>query len=229
MYSDVRRDIHEMGTRVHPQTMQDLDVSNDKGFETLELSPYAFQIIDGSDRADWLYALGKNLTWFREEFRERVSGKQLNPGSAWVERPDVWEKFIHDGKFAYTYSERFNRFIIGEDATVLTHVFHELHERPETRQAILPMFDVNLDTPNMGGRARIPCSLHYQFMRRDGALQLMYVMRSSDFLTHFPYDIALALELQAYMAGLLRIPVGRFTFFTGSLHLYAKDADPGVF
>jgi thymidylate synthase len=113
--------------------------------------------------------------------------------------------------------------------TALDHVINELRERPATRQAVLPIFDANQDMPHMGGAARVPCSLHYQFLVRYKELDMIYVMRSSDFLTHFPYDIWMALELQSYVAAQLRIPVHHFTFFTGSLHLYAKDADPGVF
>jgi thymidylate synthase len=54
-------------------------------------------------------------------------------------------------------------------------------------------------------------------------------MRSSDFHTHFVYDIWMALELLAYVADELGVPVGRFTFFSGSLHIYQKDADLGAF
>lgn len=232
MYNEVRRDLHELGTLVHPQTMQDKDVSQNADYRTLELSPYGFTIENGSDAIALLDDLGLSSTWAKAELNERIGNAQ-NPGTAWELRAKVWREFIHKGKFAYTYAERLNRHVTdgGESLAfgALAKIFHELHDRPDTRQAVLPIFDACDDLKNLGGKARVPCSLHYQFLRRNGALQLIYVMRSSDFLTHFPYDIALAIGLQTYLAGLLTIPIGHFTFFTGSLHLYAKDSDPGVF
>ena len=221
-YNEVRRDLHELGTLVHPQTMQDRDVKDNPDYRTLELSPYGFTIENGSDIKGLLDSLDKSSTWMEAEFTERI-GNAPNPGTAWELRADTWRPFLHDGAFAYTYAQRMN---YGE---ALLKVFHELADHPDTRQAVLPIFSGPLDLPNLGGTARVPCSLHYQFLRRNGALQMIYVMRSSDFLTHFPYDIALAIRLQWYLAGLLLLPVGHFTFFTGSLHLYARDADPGVF
>jgi thymidylate synthase len=240
MYSDVRRDLHEMGTLVHPQTMQDRNVADDPQYRTLELSPYCFTILDGSDRLAWLIGMKKSWEWVDAELKERVKCHEhhsqvysgINPGTAWRLRSDVWAPFLHDGKvFAYTYSERFSlgAYALGKEYSALRRVIAELQAHPDTRQAVLPIFNADLDLPNMGGIARIPCSMHYQFLRRDDKLHMIYTMRSSDFLTHFPYDIALALELQAYIARILEIPVGPMTFFTGSLHLYAKDADPGVF
>jgi thymidylate synthase len=234
MYSDVRRDIHEMGVMVHPQTMQDKFVGDNADYRTLELSPYGFTIVDGRDAKGLLDGLELSSTWMEAEFAERIQGVH-NPGHAWEIRREVWREFMHHGRFSYTYAERFNRLVEddGEGMDVekgaLSTIFHELHDHPDTRQAVLPVFNGDSDLPNIGGKARIPCSLHYQFLKRNGALQMIYVMRSSDFLTHFPYDIALAIRLQEYMAKLLVLPVGHFTFFTGSLHMYAKDADPGVF
>lgn len=231
MYSEVKRDLHEMGTIVHPQTMQDKDVANDAGFKTLELSPCDFTILDGRDRDDWLHALGKNLEWCVRDFNERTCAlddkEPVNPGEAYKMRPE-WQEFIHDGRFAYTYSERFG-WLLGHGRTAIGQVLNELKTNPDTRQAVLPIFSTHPDLIRIGGRARVPCSLHYQFLRREGELRMIYAMRSTDFITHFPYDIWMALEMQSLFAKKLGLPPGRFTFFTGSLHIYAKDADQGVF
>lgn len=244
MYSEVKRDIHEMGTLVHPQTMQDKDVSRDERYRTLEMSPCAFDILDGSDRDAFLLSRGGNLAWAKAEIRERLLGltgaAPVNPGDAWELRHDVWSEFVHNGRFAYTYSERFGLPLSGTDLvdgateeepglTMIEAIGRELQMRPNTRQAVLPIFNALLDGPNLGGTARVPCSMHYQFLRRLDGLRCIYVMRSSDFMTHFPYDIWLALELQHRLAEMLASPVGRFTFFSGSLHIYAKDADQGTF
>lgn len=232
MMSEVKRDIHEMGTLVHPQTMQDKDVRNDPAYNTLELSPCVFTILDGQDRDDMIRAAGASLAWCEEDFQERVFMDRVNPGEAWKYRRETWEPFLHNGRFAYTYSERLWRRVprsIEIQSPALHRIISELLKNPGTRQAILPIFYGEDDIPNMGGKARIPCSLHYQFLRRRNQLDMMYVMRSSDYATHFVYDIWMALELQKFVAERISTDVGRFTFFSGSLHIYQKDADEGVF
>lgn len=238
MYSDVKRDLHEMGTQVHPQTMQDKHVADDPNFNTLELSPATFMILNGDDRDEWLQSLGGNLEWCRADFHERVHNAHYhecpgpNPGTAWSLREKTWGEFIHNGKFAYTYGERIGQQSSIEDhgpATAFNRIKHQLETMPDTRQAVLPIFDAYRDLPRLGGYARVPCSLYYQFMRRRGQLDMIYAMRSSDFHEHFMYDIWMALSMRDFMAMLINVEPGRFTFFTGSLHLYAKDADPGVF
>lgn len=240
MHEEVKRDLHEMGTIVHPQTMQDKAVGDDADYRTLELSPYGFMLEDATDRDDWLRRLGCSLPWAIAEFNERarrpyMTGSVVNPGEAWTHREHVWKEFIHQGRFAYTYSERIGLGVADmstqppSDTSAIRRVIFELSTNPDSRQCVLPIFNAIYDLPNLGGIARVPCSLHYQFLRRREALEMLYVMRSSDFATHFPYDIWLACELQRFVATELGVPAGRFTFFTGSLHLYAKDADPGVF
>jgi thymidylate synthase len=237
MHSEVKRDLHEMGTMVHPQTMQDKQVATNDDYRTLELAPYEFTILDGGDRDHWLGALGLNLEWCVKDFDERTIcltdplGAPVNPGRAWMLRREVWQQFLEpSGKFAYTYSERLGAQIGAEGGTTaVERVLDELKKHPDSRQCVLPIFSARQDLRSLGGAHRVPCSLHYQFMRRGGELRMIYVMRSTDFITHFPYDIWMALELQALFAARLGIAPGRFVFFTGSLHIYAKDADPGIF
>lgn len=238
MHSETKRNLHSLGILVKPQTMQDKLVAGNTDYETLELSPHEFTVLDFSDRNEWLKKLGGNLEWCVQEFKERArtpldrNQPGPNPGKAWKLRSGTWFEFLH-GKpphFAYSYGERlglkptqFNR------ETAIKKIVNLLRKDPDTRQAILPVFNAFLDMPNMGGKARIPCSLHYQFTIREGELRMIYVMRSSDFYTHFMYDIWLATELQSLVAADLGMQVGRFTFFTGSLHIYRKDAEEGVF
>ena len=98
----------------------------------------------------------------------------------------------------------------------------ELREHPETRQAIIQVHNRSIDQFEMG-KKRIPCSMFYQFLKRDGKLDIIYIMRSSDFATHFQNDIWLAMELQKYIASETKIPVGKFIMFVSSLHIYRKD------
>lgn len=248
--AEVQRDLYEMGIDVHPQTMQDKAVGEDEDYLTKEIRGYGFKIVD------WWWNQHDEVKVFQffcpednnlesttmvdytgQEFLDRLSENHRNPGSSYKYRPHIWSEFLHNGKFAYTYNERMKPQIV--------RTFEELRTRPETRQAIInlhtnicPTFKdgLNIVTPSMdffntGGSGRIPCSMYYQFMIRENKLDLIYTMRSCDFLTHFPVDLMLALRLQTFFANnLAEVEVGTFTYFTGSLHAYMKDLKPrGIF
>lgn len=236
-FREVERDLWEMGIRVHPETMQDKVVANDPDYETLELQAYGFQIVPPTgDRITYcqedLDVVFQNRgesekcsRYIQQELADRLSPYPLNPGSSWETRPHIWKEFIHNGKFAYTYSERM--------APQLERIIKELRDKPNTRQGIIN-FHSNIcprdrvlpsaDLDNMGASGgRIPCSMYYQFLLREGAVNMVYTMRSCDFLTHFPIDVSLACLIQGVVASRLGMNVGPFTYFTGSLHAYMKD------
>ena len=220
---EIERDLFEMGIRVQPETMQDKFVKDDPDFLTLELSPYGFILVAGGqkDKEEFLTYLDVPKDWADAEFEERISRKPCNPGEAWKLRRHLWEEFIHDGKLGYTYSQRY-----GEQ---LDKIIEELRVRPNTRQAIIQMYAYPLDMPYLGGKRRIPCSLNGQFLIREGKLKMVYTMRSNDFITFFASDNYLAMKLQEYIAEQLKIEVGSYTFFTGSLHCYKKDMKQDIF
>lgn len=204
-----------MGETVLVQTMQDKQVDGDADFGvTKELLGYSYMIADPSDKDKMLEVFGKDRAWAEAEFTERICGLKLNPGEAYKLRP-VWEEFVHDGKFGYTYSER-----IGDQ---VGKVIAELTEHPGSRQGIIGMWDPNLDIDRIGGKVRVPCTMFYQVIIRQGKLHMVYVIRSNDVYEHFAYDVWLAITLQQYIASCLGIPVGRYYQFITSFHGYAKD------
>jgi hypothetical protein len=236
---EIERDLYEMGINVQPETMQDKNVADNPDFMTKEVRGYAYSIIDWKFNGQVLddlvayTALGigtdtpsTRSAYVDQEFWDRISTTPVNPGNSYLERPDVWNEFLHDGKFSYTYSER----IVPQ----LHKILNELCERPDTRQAIINIhsnicpvpsyvsemrMDAALgkvwgsaDLENTGGGGRIPCSMYYQFMIREGKVDMIFAI-----------DVALALMMQNYVANTLERPTGRFTHFIGSLHSYAKD------
>jgi hypothetical protein len=257
---EIERDIFEMGIDVHPQTMQDKLVANDAAYNTKELQAYGFKLHNHTpDTGDMAKFVSIVMTGDREgkptgrtdavcdyitrEHQDRICGIPMNPGRSYVARKGIWEEFLHDGLFAYTYSERMTPQVM--------RILQELTDKPDTRQAIInihsniaptlgmtrlgtgALYHVvqrSADMMNMGGTGRIPCSMYYQVMIRNSKVDLIYTMRSCDFLTHFAVDISLAVLLQKWFAENLGKPIGNFTYFTGSLHAYAKDlAERGIF
>lgn len=220
--SETKREVKEMGSEVKIETMQDKNIEGNPDYFTRELIGYSYMIVNPSeDKDEMLKAFGqeKNKEWAEEEFVERISQMKLNPGEAWKLRKEVWEEFIHDGEFSYTYSER-----MGDQ---IEKVIEELKIHPGSRQGIISIWDRMIDVERFGEN-RVPCTLFYQVIIRNGKLNMIYITRSNDVMTHWCFDIWLAISLQEYIASKLNVPVGNFYQFITSFHGYEKDLH-GIF
>ena len=225
MLSEEFRNLMELGTEVQSSTMQDKDVRNNEDYKTKELIGNTFTILDTSDAEEMFetmkkeYNVNLSISWADAEFEERISDLTSNPGEAYKLREEVWSEFLHNGRFSYTYNERISPYRF--------KILEQLKQNPGSRQAIISIFNPVLDIPNMGGKARIPCSMFYQFLIREIAgkkrLNMIYVMRSSDLLTHFVNDIYLAIKMQRYFTEQIGLEIGNFTMFISSFHAYYKD------
>jgi thymidylate synthase len=98
-----------------------------------------------------------------------------------------------------------------------------LRKDPDTRQAVLSIYDARLDL----GQAvnDIPCTLTLQYMIRDGALCARTSMRSNDVWLGLPYDLVQFISLQDAIACALGIPMGWYSHTVGSLHLYRHNVE----
>lgn len=223
MYEEVKRDLAEMGIEVHAKTMQDKDVEGNPDYETKELQNYSYCLLV-SDLEDLANNLPLTQPWCELEFNERIDEEHwpVNPGNAYKANEEVWNEFLHSGKFAYTYNDRIWRY--GQ----LRAVIDRIKEDPDSRQLWVSIWDTFADIRNLGGKSRVPCSLGYGFQVRKGKLNMHYVMRSCDFATHFPNDVYLANKLLHWVAEQTGYEAGTFTHTIFSLHVYNKDVK-GVF
>lgn len=99
-------------------------------------------------------------------------------------------------------------------------VLAKLREDPDTRQAV-----IEIPRPwNTFNTKDMPCTLSFQFLLRDGQLNLITSMRSSDVWLGLPYDVFTFTQLQNCMAGELGVKRGWFSLHMGSSHLYERDA-----
>jgi thymidylate synthase len=96
-----------------------------------------------------------------------------------------------------------------------------LDSDPASRRAILAFSDrTNMDAL----RSRdINCATTLQFFVRAGKLEAIASMRSNDVILGLPYDIFLFTMLQEMMAVELRLEVGSYHHFVGSLHIYDSN------
>ena len=178
-----------------------------------------------------------NLPWAEDHFQERVSGKPFNPppSSDWWPYAQQGHKEHTDdtGMFSHTYPERFwpkhagslgslgnvgIRFDYGD----LNDVVLQLQNSPYTRQAYLPVWFPE-DTGSVQGQ-RVPCTLGYQFLVRDHKVHITYLIRSCDFVRHFPDDVYMAGRLLQWVTEQLDgFGVGSLTMWMGSFHIFEGD------
>lgn len=204
--NELKREVSELGTQVHPQTMQDKYVGHDPDYLTKEFRNEFYTVV-----APNVIHLNPTQPWADAEFQERVNF--VTDGVAWKLRPEVWQEF-HDRGFGYTYAERYERS--------LDEIIAELGAHPDSRQLFLGVWSPTRDAQVLG-RERVPCSLGYWFYNRGGRLGITYLQRSSDLVTHLENDLYLSHRLQRYVAEKAGLGIGPFSHWIGSLHAYAKD------
>jgi thymidylate synthase len=121
-------------------------------------------------------------------------------------------KFSDDGKvFFGAYGPPWNE--------QLEYVVNKLHEDKDSRQAVLTIW-----RPSPPATKDVPCTVAMQYLIREGKLNTIVTMRSSDAWLGLPYDIFNFARLGAMVAGELNVPQGWLQLNLGSLHLYERDA-----
>jgi len=215
--NEVSRDVAEMGILTHPKTVQDKDVSNDPDYDAMELQNYMYIIV--APKSEDIRSI-VSQPYCDEEWEERVKGMEgdpINPGESWKCRPEVWESLLEDdGTFSYTYPERLSYCCQVET------IIDRLKKDQDSRQLFVSIWSPD-DIMNLGGISRVPCSLGYLIHCREGRINLTYLQRSSDLITHFKNDVFFAIKFQEYIAQKVNLPVGNFTHWIGSLHAFKKD------
>lgn len=235
LMSEMGRNLWEMGLENRPKTYQNKDISQDENFITKELVCEQYCLLELPD-PDILFIHTHSKDWAEAEFKERISGKRINPGEAYKLRKEVWEEFLVDYpttddpegvKFDYSYPERMN--MVYGSVTAIDKVINLLKSDSDTRKAILPIYSPT-DTEYLNGEKRIPCSMYYDFLirpnpRGEKQLNICYHQRSSDFIVHFGNDVYLAWKLMEYIANRVGVKPGYLYHTIDSLHVYKKDWD----
>ncbi len=221
MLDETVRDIWTRGEKSFDPTVQGKKVDPVE-FEMLELVPYDYKLmpVGRQDMEAMVARAGKHFPGYNATpeyldayFKDRISGYS-NPEPT-LRRRKLWKELVEpNGKFSYSYAERM---------ALLPHYIDALKRNPNMRGCYLGIWDTSKDYTNVGSGRRVPCSLGYHFVIRNGALTLIYMMRSCDLATHFASDVYLALKLQEHVASAVGFAVGPLVHFISSLHVYKKD------
>jgi len=103
-------------------------------------------------------------------------------------------------------------------------LIHLLKTNPNTRQAIMTMWDSgDLIHAIFKNHKDLPCTLSLIFFVRDHKLHLVATMRSNDAWLGLPYDIFCFTTLQRIIAAELELGMGTYVHQAGSEHIYEKN------
>lgn len=191
---------------------------------------------------EWSWAIKPNLPWAEDHFLERVGGEPLNPPPS-----EAYWPFAVSGNaahkagdlFSHTYPERMWPRRAGTGAFLEGGSFglryrygdyedlvNLLAREPLTRQAYLPIWFPE-DTGATSSQ-RLPCSIGYHFLMRDGVMDIVYMLRSCDFMRHWADDMYMTGRLLQHTVGLLRergvdCRAGLLVTHISSLHVFNGD------
>jgi len=208
-------DLRIRGQEVKTKKWQGIE--DDSRAHFWELLHYSFQVPIPRTVHLLQQLVKPNVPWADTAFLERVGRVPSNPGEAykiWPFYPKDDSK-IRQEKFTHTYQERMwpkyagsptdwssdkhpseyskpNKGIRYEYGD-LNDLLKLLGYDPYTRQAFLPIWFPE-DTGVVHG-GRVPCTLGYHFILRNGAFDITYYIRACDAIRHFQDDVYLACRL----------------------------------
>lgn len=256
-YESLVRRIMLHGEEVEVGQWQSQDVSDKPHMISRELRHETFRLPVAYSVAGLQHDIKPNLPWAEDHFQERVSGHPLNPPPSEAYWPyAVQGNAAHKAgeKFSHTYPERMWPKQAGESTRLLRcpegHPLSEMIEyknwhfgvrfhygdlwdvvkmlakNPLTRQAFLPIWFPE-DTGAVEGQ-RVPCTLGYHFLIRNGRAEIVYYIRSCDLLRHFTDDVYMACRLLQWVVGLLQgrgidVKASSLIMHISSLHVFRGD------
>jgi hypothetical protein len=239
---------------VSNKSWQSRNIEDKPEMRTRELFDVCFRVPLSHNLEQLAEDTGANWPWAEDHFQERVGGVPLNPGVQWANWP--WalsaDTFRKGDQFSHTYMERYwpkyaghtsdkdfegyqEHIVPAERQGVrysygdLDDVIRLLERDPMTRQAYLPVWFPE-DTGCHTGE-RVPCTLGYHFIRRNGFLHVIYYIRSCDYTRHFRDDLYLTARLLQWVLEFLQdadpnwsdVQTGFVSFHCTSLHIFEND------
>lgn len=226
LISLLRIELTNNGRRVKTQKWQ----GKDEPPEMLELLHVSMKTPLLSDVLTLASECKAKLPWADLHFKERVGGEPLNPPPSYKLWARNLEEFYATGHecFSHSYPERmWSKGLhtgIRYDIADLNTLVEVLKKDPTTRQAYLPFFFPEDLSASLDGE-RVPCSLGWHFIIRDGRMDLFYALRSCDAMRHLHNDLYFANRLVLWVieqTGLDVVP-GELHFVVTSLHCFASD------
>ncbi len=140
--------------------------------------------------------------------------------------------WIHEGHNDVSSIAAFNKeyFKLTDDGDILNgaygphwvkqqaYIVRALQKDPMTRQAVMTLWKTNPEPSK-----DIPCTVSIQFIQRNGFLNVIVNMRSSDVWLGIPYDVFVFSQMGNWVAEQLGYIRGDLILQLGSSHMYEHD------
>lgn len=185
----------------------------------------------GTQWANWPWAVsadkhrqsGSDVKMFNHTYMERLWPRYAGECGPLL-RAEIFLEWVKSGLGL----GKVHRGIRGEYGDLGT-LIDKMAWEGDSRQLYIPLYFPE-DT---GLEGRMPCTLGYQFMVREGALHIWYPLRSCDFYRHWADDCYLAVRLLLWALDQCRernptdwkdIVPGTFSMHCTSLHIFMNDA-----
>lgn len=204
----------------------------------------------GNEYKNWPFYQGKSKEFNDQNFRsirvqctnpnQSIGPQETKFSHTYMER--YWPKYAGDG--FYQTGGDINNF--GNQEAVwkgfneqplkgiryhygdLNDVIELLKREPHTRQAYLPIWFPE-DTGVLH-KGRVPCSIGYHFLLRNGKLNTHYLIRACDAIRHFRNDVYLTCRLTQWVLGQLLpekawqdVELGTLTMDIINFHVFHQE------
>lgn len=195
--------IRDNGEKVSPRGQETRELFD----VVMRIDPH-YAIVDGINRK-----LSKKLI--------SMEALQLISQTSYVERtikalPNM-ANFLDGGAFHGAYGPRIGNQLVA--------VVEKLKKDPYTRQAVVTIWNPQLDNFNVSTPRDIPCTTMLQFFVREDKLVMHVTMRSNDAWWGTPHDWGQFSQLQLALANVLSIEAGDYYHHVVSFHLYERNID----
>jgi thymidylate synthase len=187
-----------------------------RGIPTRELRDATYYLNDVTRCATWLPHRRLNYQFMAAEFLWIFCGRDdLEMIGYYNEKIKA---FSDDGAtFFGAYGPRWRGQIRG--------ACENLEVDPTSRQAVIATWRPELYAEPYAPTKDVPCTVATQYLLREGRLEAIVLMRSSDAWLGLPYDLFNFAMLQRALAAELGVEAGILTLHVGSSHLYERDLE----
>ena len=205
------RRIYEAGAESHPRNLRIKEII----CNTMRVD-MRWPIVSVKRRKMGFKFLAAEAWWILSGKNDVASRRPYSPHIA---------SFSNDG---YHFDGAYGPKIIDQ----LRYIIDTLERDPDSRQAVIEIW-----RPNPRDSRDVPCTLNIQWLIRDGKLNCIDTMRSSDAWLGWPYDTFNFSMLSTYVLLLLKernsakfadLKLGALWLTAGSSHLYINPKEDGA-
>jgi thymidylate synthase len=180
--------------------------------------PLMVEVLDPTQRVITDRARNANPFFHVMEFVWMMAGRN---DAEWISNFNsrMAEYAEEDGNYHGAYGFRWRHHFDGDQ---VDSVIKQLAADPDSRRAMIAMWDPNWDT-FMGPKKDHPCNTHIYFRIRDKKLTMTVCNRSNDIVWGMTGANAVHMSLlQELMANALGIDVGSYYVMTNNAHMYPE-------